>query len=292
MDTSDTIKQMQDIASLLRDKRDTIYDLWMEQQSSAGSLRLDLMSQEDLEQESSEFIDVFLAALRTGNTNDINHDEYEPVRAMLLDISSSRAQQGFSPSETATFIFSLKDACMQILSHSFENDGQVLRVALTGISQVVDKLGLLTFETFTKTREALALEQADAILSMATPVTTIWDHILLLPVIGTIDSARAQDIMETMLSRIQTSEAQVIILDILGVATVDSAVAQHLIKISKATQIMGCQCVITGISPHIAQSLVHLGIDLGDITTSSTLKNGLAYAFAQCNIQTSRRQHE
>jgi len=279
------LEKMIDVAKLLRSKRDEIYTLWMQQQMDGGALRLDLMSQDDLEDQSREFIDAFFNALLSGKVDDITGVEYEEVREMLIEVSRTRAIQGFSPSETATFVFSLKDACMEFLQREFESDVDLLRISLTGISQAVDKLGLQTFEAFSNAREALAREQADTILSMATPVTSLWDDVLLLPIVGTIDSNRAQDIMEVMLNKIQTTEAKVILLDILGVASVDSAVAQHLIKITKATQLMGCRCIITGISSEIAQALVHLGLDLGDVQTSSTLRSGLVYAFESLELK-------
>jgi len=273
------LEKMIEVAELLRSKREEVYTLWMEQQMRAGSLRLDLMNEDELEKQSREFIDALFDALISGNVDDISGKEYQFVRELLVEVSRARAMQGFSPSETATFVFSLKDACMQFLQREFESDVEMLRISLIGVSQIIDKLGLQTFEAFTLAKERMALEQANTILSMATPVTLIWDNVLLLPIVGTIDSDRAQTIMETMLDKIQQTESRVILLDILGVATVDSAVAQHIIKITKATQLMGCRCVVTGISAEIAQSLVHLGLDLGDVFSSNTLKNGLVYAF-------------
>jgi len=278
-------KKMQAVAKLLSEKCEEIYAVWVEQQGAAGSLRLDLISQEDLDAQSRDFIDLFFEALLSGKADDITGREYQKVRDFLVEVSRTRALQGFSPLETASFVFSLKDACMQFLQREFESDAEMLRISLTGISQVIDKLGLQTFESYAAVRESLAREQAEAILSMATPVTTVWDDVLLLPIVGTIDSARAQDIMEAMLAKIQQIEAKVILFDISGVATVDSAVAQHLVKITKATQLMGCRCVVTGISPEIAQSLVHLGLDLGDVVTSSTLKNGVEYAFEHLGLK-------
>jgi len=279
------LEKMIDVAKLLRSQQDEIYTLWMDQQMQAGALRLDLISKEEIEDQSRAFIDAFFDALSSGKTDDISGMEYQVTREMLIDVSRTRALQGFSPSETASFVFSLKEPCMQALQREFASDMEMFVTAITGLNEAIDNLGLQTFEAFTIAREELAREQADTILSMATPVTSIWNHVLLLPIVGSIDSARAQDIMEVMLGKIQSTEAKVILLDIMGVATVDSAVAQHLIKISKATQLMGCRCVITGISPLIAQSLVHLGLDLGDVVTSSTLKNGLIYAFDHLELK-------
>jgi len=276
---------MSSLSTLISVNKELIYKLWMKQQMDAGSLRLDLMSEDELNSQSLEFLNAFIKGLQSGEVDDISGEAYQEAREILIDISKTRAIQGFSPSETATFVFSLKDACTQLIQKEHGNDIDQLRICLTGVSQAIDKLGLQTFEAFSITRETMAKEQANTILSMATPVTSIWDGVLLLPIIGTIDSARAQEIMDTMLEKIQQAEAKVILLDILGVATVDSAVAQHLIKITKATKLMGCNCVVTGISSQIAQSLVHLGLDLGDVVTSSTLKNGLTHAFEHLNLR-------
>ena len=283
--SSTQAQKMIDVANILREKRDEIYELWMNQQMQSNTLRLDLMSANELEEQSQAFIDAFFDALSSGNVNDIDGEEYTHVRKILIETSQSRAIQGYSPSETATFVFSLKDACTQLLQHEFDDDIDTLRISLTGVSQAIDKLGLQTFESYTQARELIAREQSNTILSMATPVTIIWNHVLLLPIIGTIDSKRAQDIMETMLEKILEEEASVILLDVLGVAAIDSAVAQHLLKICKATELMGCRCVITGITPQIAQSLVHLGLDLGDVVTCANLKMGLTYAFEHLSLE-------
>jgi len=274
-----------EVAKLLCSKREEIYELWLKQQVESGSSRLDLMSQEDLEDQSREFINAFFDGLLSGNVDDISGEEYNKVRDVLIDISRTRAIQGFSPSETATFIFSLKDACIHTLQCELKSDLDLLRISLTGISQVVDKLGLQTFEAFTNMREEIARGQANTILNMATPITTIWDKILLLPIVGTIDSRRVQDIMETMLEKILHMNAKVIVLDVLGVAAIDSAVAQHLMKISQATELMGCRCIITGISPHIAQAIVNLGLDLGSMTSTSTLRDGLEVALKHIHLE-------
>lgn len=278
-------KKMIDVANLLRENRQDIYELWMQQQANSNLLRLDLMSKDNFELQSKQFIDAFFDALSTGNVDDIEGEEYQVVRNLLIDISRSRAVQGFSPSETATFVFSLKDSCMHFIQREFKDDVDTLLISLTGISQAIEKLGLQTFEAFTLAREEMAREQADTILSMATPVATIWDKVLLLPVVGTIDSKRAQSIMETMLEKILQMGAKVIVLDVMGVITIDSAVAQHLLKISQATDLMGCRCIITGISPQIAQAIVQLGLDLGDVTTTATLKDGLEEALTYIHLK-------
>lgn len=267
------------LAAMLEKKKQEILQIWMEQQLANVTLRLDLVSKADLEKQSQEFLRAFVKALSTENFENIEAPEYTPVVAMLEDISQSRAMQGFTPSETATYIFSLKDTILQFSQEEFSDQPELLNTTTIRISKLLDKLGLVTFETYAESREGIITKQMAVMTKMATPVMIVWNGILLLPIVGPVDSKRTQDIMENMLAKIQTEEARVIILDILGVPSVDSAVANHLIKITKATKLMGCDCIITGISPNIAQSLVHLGIDLGDVLTKTTLKDGLGHAY-------------
>ncbi|MBL1353267.1 MAG: STAS domain-containing protein [Zetaproteobacteria bacterium] len=286
MTQNDTTSQIiLDVANLLSKNHVKIYELWMQQQMLAGSLRLDLMSRSDLEEQSKQFLDSFFNALSDGYTDHIDGDEFQHVNALLLEIYRSRAIQGFSPAETATFIFSLKEVCLNFIQTECKDNINILRISLTYLSQMIDKLGLKSFEIFTLAREAMAREQSDTILSMATPITSIWNQILLLPIIGTIDSQRAQNMMETMLEKILELNSKVIIMDVLGVAAIDSSVAQHLIKISQATELMGCRCIITGISPQIAQAIVNLGLDLGGIMSTATLKDGVEVALKYLNLK-------
>ncbi|MDQ6953792.1 MAG: STAS domain-containing protein [Mariprofundaceae bacterium] len=286
MTQNDTTSQIiLDVANLLSKNYVKIYELWMQQQMLAGALRPDLMSKNDLEEQSKQFLGSFFNALSHGYMDHIDGDEFQHVNALLVEIYRSRAIQGFSPAETATFIFSLKDACLNFIQTECKDNIDILRISLTYLSQMIDKLGLKAFETFTLAREAMAREQSDTILSMATPITSIWNQILLLPIIGTIDSQRAQNMMETMLEKILELNSKVIIMDVLGVAAIDSSVAQHLIKISQATELMGCRCIITGISPQIAQAIVNLGLDLGGIMSTATLKDGVEVALKYLNLK-------
>ena len=270
---------------MLKKQEQGILQAWIKNQLANITLRLDLISKEDLEKQSREFMRAFIQAISTGNIVDIEAPEYAPVVAMLTGISRDRAVQGFTPSETTTYIFSLKDAILQFSQKEFANQPELLNRETVLISRLLDKLGLLTFETYAEGREEVIIQQMSVMAKMATPVLTLWNEILLLPIVGQIDSKRTQDIMESMLAKIQTEEARVIILDILGVPSVDSAVANHVIKITRATKLMGCDCIITGISSSIAQSLVHLDIDLGGVLTKTTLKDGLAHAYKLLNLK-------
>ncbi len=270
---------------MLKKQEQGILQAWIKNQLANITLRLDLISKEDLEKQSREFMRAFIQAISTGNIVDIEAPEYAPVVAMLTGISRDRAVQGFTPSETTTYIFSLKDAILQFSQKEFANQPELLNRETVLISRLLDKLGLLTFETYAEGREEVIIQQMSVMAKMATPVLTLWNEILLLPIVGQIDSKRTQDIMESMLAKIQTEEARVIILDILGVPSVDSAVANHVIKITRATKLMGCDCIITGISSSIAQSLVHLDIDLGGVLTKTTLKDGLAHAYKWLNLK-------
>lgn len=265
--------------AVLRDREEAILNAWMERQLENITLRLDLISKEDLEKQSHEFLQALIKAMSTGNLKDVEAPEYKQVIKMLQKVSSTRATQGFTPSETATYIFSLKDAILQFLQEELAGVPDILNREITVVSQLLDKLGIVTFETYSDAREKVVSEQKVVMIEMATPIMILWKDILLLPIIGTLDSKRAQVIMEEMLKKIAETESKVIILDILGVATVDTGVAGHIVKMTKATRLMGCDCVISGITPEIAQTMVHLGIDLGSVITAAALRDAVMHAF-------------
>ena len=263
---------------LLKRERDII-DAWMKNQLANITLRPDLMNKEDLEKQSRKLLAAFTKAISTGNMEDIEAPEYKPITKMLQEISHSWAVQGFSPSETATYIFSLKDIILQYLQEEYVDQPEVINREVVIISKLIVKLGLVTFETFTKTREDLISKQVDMMAEMSIPVMVLWENILMIPIIGSIDSKRAQLMMELILKKIMEIGSKTVIVDILGVPSMDTAVANHLLKIARAAKLMGCNCVISGMSPAVAQTLVHLGIDVGDIITTTTLKDALAFAF-------------
>jgi rsbT co-antagonist protein RsbR len=270
---------------LLQKKKKNILELWMKNQLADEALRDDLISNEELRSQSEELVDALIGNLSSANYNDINSDEWSPVIEILGGIAITRARQGFSPRETGNFVYSLKEALIETLETEAKGDFENLYKECQKISKIMDSLGVVTFETFIKGREEVILRQTDEITEISTPVIRVWDGILALPIIGTLDSARTQVVMENLLQEIVESGSSMAILDISGVPAVDSLVAQHLIKTVSATRLMGAEFIISGIRPEIAQTVVHLGIDLSNIITKATLASALAYAFKVMRLE-------
>ncbi len=265
-------------AQFLPKKHDEILNVWMNQQLLHEGLREDLMPNDDLRKDSDELLKAILEVIKKDNFSDVNPDEFEKVNEVLAGISTSRAMNGFSPRETALFVISLKEGLRIVLEKNIE-DPKALYDEFVRISTFLDKLSLVTFETFIKGREEVILRQTSEISEISTPVIQVWDGILALPIIGTLDSSRTQIVMESLLVKIVETESTIAILDISGVPAVDSLVAQHLIKTVSATRLMGAECIISGIRPEIAQTIVHLGIDLSGINTKASLAHALKFAF-------------
>ena len=243
----------------------------MQNQLSSDGLREDLMTNEDLRSQSEELIGALLQSLTPENLNDSNMASFEPVLEILSGIAMVRARQGFSPRETGMFVVSLKEALLTLLLEEAKDDPRAIYEESLKLGRVMDYFVINSFETFIKGREEVILRQTDEMAEISTPVIRIWDGILALPIIGTLDSSRTQVIMESLLNEIVATGSSITILDISGVPAVDSLVAQHLIKTVSATRLMGAECIISGIRPEIAQTIVHLGIDLADIVTKATL---------------------
>jgi rsbT co-antagonist protein RsbR len=276
---------------VLQKKKKQILESWMKLQLAEESLREDLMSNEELRKQSDELLDAFVNKISDENIDNPKSDDFEVINDILSAISISRAKQGFSPSETAIYVFSLKDALLSTLQQEIK-DPQELYVQSMKVGKIVDGFGITTFETFIKGREEVILRQTDEITEISTPVIRVWDGILALPIIGTLDSSRTQVVMENLLQNIVESGSSIAILDISGVPTVDSLVAQHLIKTVNATRLMGAECIISGIRPEIAQTVVHLGIDLSGVVTKATLASALKAAFALLQLQVVKKQKQ
>jgi rsbT co-antagonist protein RsbR len=273
---------------LLESKKKAILEQWMKNQLADDSLREDLISNEELRSQSEELISALVGNLSMADLTDLDSDEWSPVIEILGGISITRARQGFSPRETGNFVFTLKDALLTVLQAEISENPQVLFDESMKISRLMDSLSVVTFETFIKGREEVILRQTDEIADISTPVIRVWDGILALPIIGTLDSARTQIVMENLLQEIVETGSSIAILDISGVPAVDSLVAQHLIKTVSATRLMGAECIISGIRPEIAQTVVHLGIDLSSIITKASLASALAYAFKSMRLEVRR----
>ena len=251
---------------------------WVRNQTGSHTYRPDLLKESELAEQSRRFLKAFLQTLSTAGSGDIGAQEWTEVREMLGDISRSRAEQGFSPSETATFVFSMKEPLFAVIGEDLRNDPKALADALWSATELLDRLGLYTTEIYQKSREEVIVRQQRELLELSTPVVELWDDILALPLVGTLDSARAQVVMESLLQKIVETEAAIAIIDITGVPTVDTLVAQHLLKTIAATRLMGADCIISGIRPQIAQTIVHLGVDLGEVVTKATLADAFAVA--------------
>jgi rsbT co-antagonist protein RsbR len=275
---------------LLKKKQDKILEKWIENQMTEFSSRLDLISREDLEEQSKKILELFIQAISTGNLEDIEAPEYKPLIAILGELSKDFTLRGFTPSETVSYIFSLKYVLIDILEQEFGDQPKIYIREMKKLSKLLYKLGMVTVDHYTHAQEEQIRKQITMLAEMETPIAQIWDKILLIPIIGSVDSKRTQTIMDKCLQKILDTESKVTILDITGVPAVDTAVANHIIKISKATRLMGCTCIISGIVPAVAQSIVNLGIDIGDLVTKSTLKRALEYAFEILNMELTEKK--
>jgi rsbT co-antagonist protein RsbR len=271
------------LAEILRREQQPILTEWARLQLDSISTRRELMSEAELGLQSREFLSAFTTAIGTDERFDANGPIWVPVREFLARISESRARQGFSPSETATFVFSLKEPVFNRL-RAAAGDPETLGNEIWKATLILDALGLFTTEIHQKSREGVILRQQQEMMELSTPVVTLWDGVLALPLIGTLDSARTQVVMENLLQRIVDTGSSIAILDITGVPTVDTLVAQHLLKTVAAARLMGADCIISGIRPQIAQTIVHLGVDLNSVTTKATLADAFAVALRRLSL--------
>jgi rsbT co-antagonist protein RsbR len=244
------------------------------------------ISDAELNMQAGEFLSLLETA--SGSGVGVEGAAWAPMRDFLDGISRSRAQQGFTSAETATFVFSLKKPLFERLRKDLDNNPRELSQETWKANELVDKLGLHTVQTFQKAREAVISRQQEELLELSTPVVKLWDGVLALPMIGTLDSARTQVVMESLLQRIVETGSEIAIIDITGVPTVDTLTAQHLLKTVTAIRMMGADCIVSGIRPQIAQTIVHLGIDLQGVTTKATLADALALALKRSGFAVSR----
>jgi rsbT co-antagonist protein RsbR len=274
------------ITKILLNQRGEIFQEWLRQQLADQHLRTDLISEAELRADSDRFLQVFSEAVQSGNLSDIQDPAYKPTLEMLEGFSRSRSLQGFTPSETATFVFSLKQPLFSALRKSAENDLELVDNVVTA-DLLLDKLGLYTTEVYQRSREEVIRRQQEEMLELSTPVVQLWEGIVALPLIGTLDSARTSVVMETLLQTIVDTRSELAIIDITGVPTVDTLVAQHLLKTVAAARLMGADCIISGIRPQIAQTMVHLQIDLSAVTTKATMAEALRFALKRSGRATS-----
>jgi rsbT co-antagonist protein RsbR len=272
------------IAATLQKRRQDILTQWLKQLTQASASAKGRLSSADLNQQAGEFLGVLTAAAQTEDPGNVGAPGWQPVRAFLDDLSRQRVLAGFSSDETATFIFSLKRAVFDALREESGTNIAGLSGALWEATELLDKLGLHTIKAFQLSREQVISRQQMELLELSTPVVKLWDGILALPMIGTLDSARTQIVMESLLQKIVETESQIAIIDITGVPTVDTLVAQHLLKTVTALRLMGADCIISGVRPQIAQTIVHLGVDLQGVTTKANLADALALALKRTGV--------
>jgi rsbT co-antagonist protein RsbR len=266
------------LPEILRKYDKDLLAAWDEAQLNATTWRPDLITERELHEQSRQFLRAFHAAVQHGMLDDATTPEWEEVREILADVSRSRARQGFSPSETAMFVFSLKQPLFTVLRQELAQAPEVLASEIWTTTTLLDTLGLYTTEVYQQNRADMIKSQQQELLELSTPVVKLWDGIVALPLIGTLDSARTQIIMENLLQTIVATGASMAIIDITGVPTVDTLVAQHLLMTVSAARLMGTECIISGIRPQIAQTIVHLGVELGTIITKATLADAFALA--------------
>jgi rsbT co-antagonist protein RsbR len=269
-----------------------LLNAWVDRQLKASTLRRDLIQETDLRDQSREFLRRVRAAAAQGGVEDADTPAWEPVRELLRTISMERARQGFTPLETATFVFSLKEPLFARLRQELGMDATGLAEETWAANLLLDRLGLYTTEVHQQGREELIARQTEAMLELSTPVVELWDGILALPLIGTLDSARTQVVMENLLQRIVETGSTIAIIDITGVPTVDTLVAQHLLKTVAAARLMGADCIISGIRPQIAQTIVHLGVDLQSVTTKATLADAFTIALQRSGLSVVRARSQ
>lgn len=270
-----------DLATIITQHEEEILSEWLREMSDA-TRRSDLMQAAELRSQCAQLLKLLTAAASQDTST--HSAKWQPVKEMLGDISRSRAEQGFTPSETASFVFSLKKPLFAQVRNIFRNQPDTLASTTWVLSEVLDNLGLYTTEIYQKSREEIIRRQQEDMLELSTPVVKLWDGVLALPIIGTLDSARTQVVMESLLQAIVNTNSHVAIIDITGVPTVDTVVAQHLLKTVTAARLMGAECIISGVRPQIAQTIVHLGINLLDVTTKSTLSAAFSLALQQLGV--------
>ncbi|HEY4357736.1 MAG TPA: STAS domain-containing protein [Acidobacteriaceae bacterium] len=260
---------------ILRSNEAAILSGWLSEMAT-GTRRNDLMNDTDLKTQATELLRLFADASQ--DSSDVQSEAFSATRSFLKEVARGRMERGFSPAETAMFVLSMKQPVFNALRDSLKGDPTSLISEIWVSGNLIDKLSLLTVDSAIGLREQTISRQQEEMLELSTPVVKLWEGVLALPLIGTLDSARTQVVMESLLSAIVETNSQVAIIDITGVPTVDTLVAQHLIKTITAARLMGADCYLSGIRPAIAQTIVHLGIDLTDIQTKAKLSDAFALA--------------
>ena len=268
---------MKELAEIVSKNEEQIRTEWVRDMGKSVQ-RADLMAGAELEEQCRALLSAVAAALRSSGPANLAAAGWNPVRDLLQEISTSRARQGFSPADVATFVLSLKQPFFAAIRRDVSGSQDQLFDVIWTATELLDRLALITTDAFMAAREELISRQQQELLELSTPVVKLWDGILALPVIGTLDSARTQVVMESLLQTVVATNSKFAIIDITGVPTVDTLVAQHLLKTITAARLMGAECIISGVRPQIAQTIVHLGINLEDVVTKAKLSDAFALA--------------
>jgi len=265
------------LPEILKTSEEELVQGWVTSQKDTSSRKLSAADEKILGSQSRQFIGALREASQTGSLTDIQSQNWAAVRDFLAHLASERAKAGFTPTDTALFVFSLKSPLFAQLRTKIQ-DPAALAAEVWTTTLLLDRLGLFTIESYQKTREEVISRQQKELLELSTPVVRLWDNVLALPLIGTLDSSRTQVVMQNLLEAIVSTRSDIAIIDITGVPTVDTLVAQHLLKTVAAARLMGADCIISGIRPQIAQTIIHLGVDLSEVTTKATMADAFQLA--------------
>ncbi len=268
---------MSKLPEIIKNHQMEIQSSWLKHMSRQVR-RADLVSDSEMEEQTRELLSAIAEGVGSGDLDNVDGEEWDRIRELMQSISSSRTQQGLTSTETAVFILSLKRPLFDIVRRELAKTPEAVFDEIWSITLLLDRLALLTAEAFLATREKMIIQQQQEMMELSTPVVKLWEGILALPIIGTLDSARTQVVMESLLAAIVQTNSRVAIIDITGVPTVDTLVAQHLLKTITAARLMGAECIISGVRPQIAQTIVHLGIDLSQVITKAKLADAFGLA--------------
>ncbi|HVT99373.1 MAG TPA: STAS domain-containing protein [Acidobacteriaceae bacterium] len=279
---------MTDLAEIISRNEDQIRSEWIRDMGKSVQ-RADLISKTELEEQCGALLRAVVAGAKSGDATDIDNPGWRQAREFLESVSASRARQGFSPTEVATFVLSLKQPLFSAIRRDLSKNPDKLFDTVWAATEMLDGLALVTTGAYIATREELIVRQQQELMELSTPVVKLWEGVLALPIIGTLDSARTQVVMENLLQTVVATNSRFAIIDITGVPTVDTLVAQHLLKTITAARLMGAECIISGVRPQIAQTIVHLGINLEDVMTKANLADAFALALQMSGRTVVRR---
>jgi rsbT co-antagonist protein RsbR len=266
------------VVNLLVNRHDEIINLWIKERLESGEFRDELIPKKELRGQSQQIVDMLARSIKDSEDGEFESPSFDELRLFLNEISRTRAIKGYTPLENATYILSLRNTLLPLLAEELQGNADAFVREMQYFTTLLDKMGLVMVENYIRSREEIIRQQREDMMELSTPVIKVWDKILTLPIVGTLDSRRAQLMMEAMLQKIVESGSIVAILDITGVKTMDTLVANHLIKTVTAARLMGARCILTGVSPAIAQTMVQLGIDLTQITTRAQMADGIKLA--------------